>query len=172
MPGFFHAIAPRPQSWLHHTAKSLRRRISLPIRYGWSFPVVTRYGGWPQGQRKQQQFRLDRLRCEQKKAHPQFSHEVPGRDTMGITIGSKTFKATFEDNPPVAKLKSLMPLRDHDGTERQREVLPHVDSASHGRQQFWHNSEWQSHALREQQSGAFRSDPFSLMLLPRGRKGN
>ena len=29
---------------------------------------------------------------------------------MNITIGSKTFKATLEDNPTVTKLRTLMPL--------------------------------------------------------------
>ena len=31
-------------------------------------------------------------------------------DKMKITIGSKTFRVTFEDNPTVAKLKALLPL--------------------------------------------------------------
>lgn len=43
-------------------------------------------------------------------------------DKMKITIGSKTFKATLDDNTTVAKLKRLMPLRlnmtDLNGNEK------------------------------------------------------
>ncbi len=53
-------------------------------------------------------------RVQQSTAEPSVSHVRPGRQSasknMKVTIGSKAFIATLDDNPTTAKLKAMLPL--------------------------------------------------------------